>query len=251
MATITKIEGQRRISVTGDPTTADLPCVLNPGDIVYREDGAITYEMTDAGLVAATSQDATPSFESVSVTSTITSDAPATTRLTQSEVTLTPATSVAIANGGSIAGVRGGITVSASKTFTEGFLYGAQGKVTLNGTMNEGSAARIAGALGQVDLAAGTLTDGQVSCLWADLQGGSGTLTDQSQLNLLRLTNSSSATPNAVIMTYGEATYFLTSAKDGGTPAYFGATAPSSLAKSLKIKVGATDYYIGLYTAAS
>jgi hypothetical protein len=64
MATITKIESQRRISVTGDPTSGTLPCVLNPGDVVYREDGALTYEMTDAGLVAATSMDASPVFTS-------------------------------------------------------------------------------------------------------------------------------------------------------------------------------------------
>lgn len=246
---ITRVETVKRIFVDADPTSTAIPGVAMPGDRVNH--AGTNYVVTAAGVVTEASQDATPSFESVSVASTITSATPATTRLTQSEVTLTPATTVAIAAGGSIAGVRGGITLTAAKTFTEGFLYGAQGKVTLNGTMNEGSAARIAGALGQVDLAAGTLTDGQVSCLWADLQGGTGTLTDQSQLNLLRLTNSSSATPNAVIMTYGEATYFLTSAKDGGTPAYFADTVPQTLSGSLKVKIGATDFFIGLYETAA
>ena len=46
------------------------------------------------------------------------------------------------------------------------------------------------------------------------------------------------------------ADYFMTLTQvSGGT--FFGASAPTSLAKSLKIKVGGTDYYIGLYTAAS
>jgi hypothetical protein len=64
--TINKIESLRRISVTGDPSTyTNVPCTLVPGDVVYREDGALSFLMTDAGLVAGTSLDESPSFTSV------------------------------------------------------------------------------------------------------------------------------------------------------------------------------------------
>jgi hypothetical protein len=189
----------------------------------------------------------------VSVASTISSTTPSTTRLTQSEVTLSGAT-IAVAGGGSIAGVRGAITVNAGSTFTEGFLYGTQGKVTLAGTMNEGAAARIAGVIGQVDLSTGTLTDGQVSAIWGDLQGNP-TLTDPSQLNLIRATNSTtSGVANAVLFAYGKATYFATFGADGGAGnvAYWGTAAPTGLAKSLKIfGPDGVAYYIGCYSAAS
>lgn len=65
--TVDKVEQVRRISVTGDPTTQSVPAILTPGDIVYRKDGALTYRMTDAGLVADTSLDASPVFDSLSI----------------------------------------------------------------------------------------------------------------------------------------------------------------------------------------
>lgn len=193
-----------------------------------------------------------PTVSGVTLASnTITSTTAATTRYVQSSVTLTPASTFSVTGGGSIAAVRGDVTLSSSKTFTDGFLYGVQGKFTLNGTMNETSAARIVGVLGQLDLASGTVTDGQVSAIWADMQGTSPTLTDPSQINVLRVTNSTSSTLNAMAFFYGQSTYLFTCGRDGGTPTYFGASAPTSLAKSLKIDVGGTTYYIGLYTAAS
>ena len=185
------------------------------------------------------------------VATTITSTTAATQRLTESTITITPTTTFSITAGGSLAGVRGAVILSASKSFTDGFLYGVQGKITNSGIMAEASAARYAAVLGQVDLASGTITAGQVSCLWGDFQGASPTLTDPSQINALRLTNSSTnGTINAMIFCYGAATYFAQIGAASG-PAYFIATAPSSLAKSLKILVGSTTYYIPLYSAAS
>lgn len=61
---IDKIEQVRRVFVTGDPLTQSVATILNPGDVVYRTDGALSYRMTDAGLVPDTSLDATPVFDS-------------------------------------------------------------------------------------------------------------------------------------------------------------------------------------------
>ena len=185
----------------------------------------------------------------VSVTNSSTSASIATTRYVLSDLTLTPATTVA--STGSIAAVRGNINLSAGKTLTDGFFYGVQGKFTATtGTMNQTSAGRITGLLGQCDLGTMTITSGQVSCVWADLQGSGPTFTS-TEVNIIRATNSSATTCNAMVFFYGQSTYLFTAARDGGAPTYFGATAPTSLAKSLKIDVAGTTYYIGLYTAAS
>jgi len=184
----------------------------------------------------------------VSVSNTTTSASLGTVRYLLSDVTLTPATTVSAT---STAAVRGNITLSAGKTLTDGFFYGTQGKFTgTTGTMDQTSAGRIAGVIGQVDLGTMTITEGQVSCVWADLQGSGPTFTS-TEVNIIRATNSSATTCNAMMFFYGQSTYFFTAARDGGTPTYFGASAPTSLAKSLKIDVSGTTYYIGLYTAAS
>ncbi len=66
--TINSITAQQRINVTGDPTVAGaVPCTMNPGDTVYREDTGTEYIMTAAGLVAGSSLDESPVFTSVTV----------------------------------------------------------------------------------------------------------------------------------------------------------------------------------------
>lgn len=239
--------------LTEDAGTGD---ATNIGDATANS-LAVTTNATVGGTLAVTGAlTATAGMTAagdVSTSKTISSATPSTERLTQSEITLS-ATSIAVS--GSLAGVRGGITVSSGKTFTEGFLYGTQGKVTLSGTMHEGAAARIAGVIGQVDLASGTVTSGQVSGVWADIQSTAPTLTDPSEINLIRATNSMAGTSavNAVLFAYGRASLFAQLGADGGAAnvAYWGTVAPTSLAKSLKINgPDGVDYYIGLYSAAS
>ncbi len=174
----------------------------------------------------------------------------ASTRYLQSSIVLTPATTFSVTGSNSLAAVRGDITLTTGKTFQDGFLYGVNGKFILNGTMNQTSAGRAVGVIGQVDLDSGTVTTGQVSAIWADMQGSSPTISND-EVNVLRVTNSTSTTLNAMVFFYGQSNYLFTAGRDGGTPVYFGAAAPTSLAKSLKISVGGVDYYIGLYTAAS
>lgn len=232
-------------AIMGYGTTNDVTLVNRAGTAVI----GITANTTGVTMAGALAVTGAITGASASLATTITSATPATQRLTLSEITCTPATTFAVAAGGSLAGVRGSVVVSAGKTFTDGFLYGTQGKVTLAGTMDETSAARIAGVIGQVDIT-GTVTDGQVSCVWADLQG-TPTLTDPTQVNLIRATNSSNAEVNAILFGYGEANLFAQLGADGGAPDYFSAVAPSSLAASLKITVQGTDYYVALYSAAS
>jgi len=182
---------------------------------------------------------------------TITAAAPATTRYLLSAVTLTPATTIAVAGGGSIAGVRGEITLTAAKSFTDGFLYGVQGKFTMNGTMAEVSAARATGVLGQVDLSTGTLTAGQVSAVWGDLQGNP-TLTVNDQVYVGRFTNSMSAGKKAQAfqLMYGAADLFFEASADGGSAdwAVIGAGTYSTADGYLLVNIYGTNYRIALFT---
>ena len=174
----------------------------------------------------------------------ITSATPSTTRVVDSEVDLTPATTMAIAAGGSITPFRGAVTLSTGKTLTEGFIYGVQGKSIVNGTVAEGSAARVVGVLGQVDMASGTLTAGQVSGLWADIQMTSPTLTSHAELNALRVTNSGSSNVNALAFFYGKSDYLFQIGEPSASFVSTGAATPSGTMKKLKVSVGGTDLYI-------
>lgn len=188
----------------------------------------------------------------VNASKTITDAAPATDRLIRSEVTITPATAAAIAAGGSLAGVRGAVTVSAGKSLTEGFIYGVQGKSVLNGTLAEGSAARVTGVLGQTDLAAGTVTAGQVSGVWADLQG-SPTLTVPDQVFSLRVTNSMDKNCYALAMFYGKATFWAQISEP--SPSMCSATGtPGAVTGTtgwIKVQVAGQTRYIPLASSVS
>ena len=174
----------------------------------------------------------------------ITSATPSTTRTLDSEVDITPATTMAITAGGSITPIRGAVTITAAKSFTEGFLYGVQGKSIVNGTIAEGSAARVVGVLGQVDMASGTLTAGQVSGLWADIQMTSPTLTSHAELNALRVTNSGGSNINALGFFYGKSDYLFQIGEPTASFVSTGAATPSGTMKKLKVNVGGTDLYI-------
>lgn len=186
----------------------------------------------------------------VAGSTTVTSTTIATTRYLQSSVTLTPTSTISVTAGGSLAGVRGDITLSASKSFTDGFLYGVQGKFTMNGTMAEVAAARATGVLGQVDLSTGTLTAGQISAVWGDLQGNP-TLTVNDQLYVGRFTNSMSAGKKAQAfqLMYGAADLFFEASADGGSAdwAVIGAGTYSTADGYLLVNVYGTDYRIPLF----
>jgi hypothetical protein len=101
----------------------------------------------------------------LNVSKTITSATPATNRLVRSELTLTPTTSLAVASTGSLAGVRGCVTLTTGKEITDGFLYGVQGKTVLDGgTVSVGSG-HVAGVLAQLSASGATVTDGHVAIL--------------------------------------------------------------------------------------
>jgi hypothetical protein len=197
----------------------------------------------------------------ISQTDTITGASATTRRATYVKLTLTPATTQEVAAGGSLAAIRGEINQTTGKIFTDGFLYGVQGKSVFAGTMAEVSAARLTGVLGQTDISGATITLGQVSAVWADLQGTSPTLTVNDQVYVLRVTNSMNVSAQAFLLTYGKCDYFLEAGASGntadwyataGTGANSAALAGGGIAsKVLKVNVMGTDYWIPLFSSNS
>lgn len=188
---------------------------------------------------------------------TVTSATPATQRMFYIRTNLTPPTTMAVAAGGSIASIRGEVNLTTGKSFTSGFAYGVQGKAVLAGTVAESDAARFTGVLGQTDTTGATTTAGQISAVWADLQGNA-TVTN-AQTYPLRVSNSMSVSATALALFVGRATYAF-DISDLGNADFLEDTAGTSagqcaqtggvvFAKALKVRVNNTGYWIPLCTA--
>ena len=199
-----------------------------------------------AGVTFDSVSDGTAAFafsDPVTVSATITGTALGTVRSVIGQIT---ASGTDIASG-SIAGVRGLATLSGTITAGGSYLYGTQGKLIVSGTMNHADS-RLAGLVAQLDTSAGTYTSGQISALWVD--GGetsvAGTL--GGQFNMVRITNTTVAVPNAVIYAYSEGSYLLDLSGPGGNANWFDTTAfGSTHLGRVKVNFNGTPGYIYVY----
>lgn len=166
-----------------------------------------------------------------------------------SKLTLTPTTTVTAANG--LNAIRGEINVSSGKTLGSGsasYVTGVYGRANIFGTVDIGSG-DLAAVYGKFDLNGSTLTSGHIAPVQANIVNPPATANDVGVA--LFYGESASGTPiGCGIELYMAADYFMKVTQVSGG-SFFGASAPTSLAKSLKVNVGGTDYYIGLYTSAS
>ena len=134
----------------------------------------------------------------------ISSATPPTTRVVDSEPSIT-GTSVAVAGDGSIAAIRGNVTVATGTTITAGYLYGVQGKITLKGTLDTVLGEYQAAVVAQLDTSAATaVTSGNLSALWVD--GGASTALGNGKYNMINVTNTVAANAGAVLSFAGNAT---------------------------------------------
>lgn len=153
---------------------------------------------------------------------------------------------------GNLVGVRGSATLTVLTAFSGGYLYGVQGKfVGSTGTFT--SDAKATGALGQADLTGTTITAGQASGVWGDLQGNP-TIAASGQVYPLRGTNSMSVACSALLYLYGESAYlFETGLAEGtycltaGTNSASAGAATGVAAKVLRVNISGTTYYIPLF----
>lgn len=154
---------------------------------------------------------------------------------------------------GNLVGVRGEVDyVGASG----GFLYGVQGKLIPTGTLSGSS--WNAGVFGQLDISGATINAGQTAPIWGDYGTTSGTLTSETGMYGIAMTNTTAAVLAGQLYLYGGATnlmlldtnaglsgttYFKTSGTSAGS---WGNATPPTPSKVLQISVDGTLYYLPL-----
>lgn len=168
------------------------------------------------------------------------------------------ASHAAIASG-TIAGVRGLVTLAGTISAGGAYLYGTQGKLVVTGVMNHADS-RLAALVAQVDTTGGTLTTGQLSGLWVDMLGIAGA--GGGQYNAIRVTAAAGIKPNALLYYQGDASFFADMmAPSGGDQSFIvaaGTNAASAgaatgvAAKVIKVQLASgTTYYIPLFAGNS
>jgi hypothetical protein len=184
-----------------------------------------------------------------SVADTTASAGPGTIRALVGSMTGTATTMTS----GNLVGVRGVVNYVGASA---GFLYGVQGKAIPSGTVSGSS--WNAGVFGQLDISAATINAGQMAPIWGDYGSASHTLTDQTGLYGIAMTNTTAAVLAGQLYLYGGAqnlmllqtnaglsgvTYF----KNAGTTAgSWGNATPPTPSKVLKISVDGVAYYLPL-----
>ena len=135
-------------------------------------------------------------------------------------------------------------------------MYGIQGKLIPTGTLSGSS--WNAGIFGQLDISAATINAGQCAPIWGDYGSSSHTLTNQTGLYGLAMTNTTAAVLAGQLYLFGGATnlmllntnsglsgvtYFKTSGTGSGS---WGHATPPTPSKVLQISVDGTLYYLPL-----
>ena len=231
-----------------------------PGGTVFSISTDVGISRVSAGVLAVgngTAGDASgqinaniinaTSFTSLFTSKTLTTATQPTVRLTDSELTLSSAvTSVT----GSVAAVRGNITLASGGTITgSSFIYGVQGKLTPQGTLNNGSAFN-AGVFAQLDTsnAGFAHTSGYLAPIIADF-GATSHLTSDPLADGIVILNTTTSLIHSLIHGIADASYLLdvTDLSFGG--AHFvvpigGATIQTTC---LKIRVNGADFLLPLY----
>jgi hypothetical protein len=179
---------------------------------------------------------------------TTSSATPGTIRAITGKVTETATT----VTSGNLVGVRGEVDFVGSST--SAFIYGVQGKLIASGTLASGQFQ--AGVFGQLDIHAATINGGQLAPIWGDWGTSSGTLSSQTGLYGLAMTNTTAAVLEGQIYLYGGATnllYLNTNAGLSGTTYFkaagtgassWGYASYAAATEVLQISVNGTTYYV-------
>lgn len=192
-----------------------------------------------SGAISATSITVTPATVAADLTA----------NLIPNDTTITVTKAGTIDGGAkSLYPVRGTVNITAGTTIKEVFAFGVRAAATIAGVIDQTSSTRVGALFAKLDVSAATLTAGQVSVAWFDW-GSTASTPTSAECNVIRVQNTTAAVINSLIYGYGKATYFMDLSDNGA--GWFVATAPTSLAKSLKVLVNGTTYYVALYTNPS
>lgn len=182
----------------------------------------------------------------VALAETITAATHAVERLIKGEITLTPSTSFAASPAtDSIAGVRGVVTLTTGKSITAGFLYGAQGKIVLDGATVDVGSAHIAGIYGQMSAAGATLTSGHIAPIISCGQHLPAGIAD-----MIYVENNDTTKLHAILEAVANADFVIDATSEDANSAYLVGTAGASASKYMRVKLSGTEYRIALLAAS-
>jgi len=171
--------------------------ILGPDTQVIWNDGTLHYLAGDFSTTGQTS--------TFSVAPTLNTATQTTFRAIDAEPVITSAvTSVS----GSVAAVRGNITQNASGTLgAQSFLYSVQGKLTLKGTLVQGSGFA-AGVFGQVDTSASGFvhTSGYLAPIMGDF-GATSIMASDANANMITILNTTNCLIHSGLQFSGNASY--------------------------------------------
>jgi hypothetical protein len=168
------------------------------------------------------------------------------------------ASHAAIASG-TIYAVRGEMTLSGVISAGGAYLAGVSAKLVVTGTQNHADS-RLATLMAKMDLTGGTISAGELSCLWLDTVGGTGLYFEE--YDAIRITSNKDAKFQALVYAQTDAAYFASFVKPtGGATAFIaaagstagspGATGGSAAQAVLKVLINNGTfnnvYYIPLY----
>ena len=225
--------------------------ISNPlGNTITVINGPVSFTVPEGGsaitLPASGTVVATDTGGALDIAIEETSATPGTVRAITGEISDTSATLTA----GNLVGVRGSVTVPVGQiTSGNTFLYGVQGKAIVQGEIT--ASTWMMGVFGQLDIDTATLNGGQIACVWGDA-GTSGPAATVADFNMIRLTNTTPTTANAVLSAYGKASFVLDMQLNGGiqflnagtSAGSAGDTAHCNATKVLAIQVDGVPYWI-------
>jgi hypothetical protein len=157
---------------------------------------------------------------------------------------------------GTVAGARGVVTLSGVNSAGGAYLYGAQGKIVVTGTLNHADS-RVAPLVAQLDATGGTLSAGELSGVWIDSLGITGTPFEE--FNAIRISSNKDlkftslvyAQSNAFfvfdwVIPTGGANAFVVAAGTGATSA---GNAAGVATKVFLIRSAGVTYYVPMFLA--
>lgn len=149
--------------------------------------------------------------------------------------------------------IRGQVRLSAAVDVLGGaYLAGVQAKFTMAaGAVINHADSRSCAMLVQMDVSGGTYTAGQISAIWIDCGATGNPGVGDGQANIVRISNTTSWTPNAVIFAYAKASYLLDLGGPGGAADFIVGTGGtySTADGYLLIKVHGSDMRIPYFAA--
>jgi hypothetical protein len=195
------------------------------------------------------------SSSTVTATDTIATAALSTVRAVHGAIILTGTGGTTIISG-SVAGTRGVVTLSGTNTAGGAYLYGAQGKIVITGTLNHADS-RVAPVIAQLDCTGGTVSAGEMSGVWIDTLGVTGI--PFAEFNAIRISSNKDCKFTSLVYAQSDASFvFDWVIPTGGANAFVATAGTGSgsagaatgvATKVFLIRSSGTTYYVPMFLA--